>query len=89
MNVQEQVLEEIMNSDKKLTPKDLAEETGLNVKQIYMAIVGLKSRGFIHIERDKSKVGYKHPPRGKKIRVWMRESQIPRAIKLINKKNDK
>lgn len=73
-----------MNEDGYVTPNDLVDKTELNIKQVYKAVEGLNRRGFLNMKREKMKVGYKNPPR-KKIKVKMRETQMSRAIRLLNK----
>ena len=77
-----------MNENSELTPKEIRDKTNFDIKQIYKAVDGLNRRGFLKMRREKMKVGYKSPPR-KEIYVKMRETQIQRAIRLLNKNGRK
>ena len=81
MNIQTKILKDLRLSG-KITPKKLAENTGLELKQVYRALYHLENRGLIVKNKVVGKAGYRKPP-VREVTIEIREGCTKRIRRLI------
>lgn len=84
MKKQEIVLKELLETGKKLTPKQISIETGIDIIGVYEALRGLSNRRLINKEKTIGKGGYMHPPKGT-IKAYLRDDAFRRANRILKR----